>query len=97
MDHLQAIGSRRTPIGSGVEPVPSTLDRVESLRLRRARFVAVLLGTSAVLGLLYGVVLATVGQPDALLTWWGTGLRAVLAVLICLGVTNAVDRRWAGR
>jgi hypothetical protein len=70
---------------------------VESLRLRRARFIAVLLTTSLVVGLLYGVLLGTVGQPDVLLTWWGTGLRAVLAVLICLSITTVVDRRWAGR
>jgi hypothetical protein len=67
------------------------------MRLRRARFVGVLLTTALVIGLLYGVLLATVGQPDALLTWWGTGLRAVLAVLICLGITGFVDRRWARR
>jgi hypothetical protein len=67
------------------------------MRLRRARFLAVLLGCAVVLGLLYGVLLATIGQPDALLTWWGTGLRAVLAVLICLGIAGAVDRRLSGR
>jgi hypothetical protein len=63
------------------------------MRLRRARFIGVVLTSALVLGLLYGVVLITVGQPDVLLTWWGTGLRAILAVLICLGVGGAVDRR----
>ena len=67
------------------------------MRLRRARFLGVLLATALLLGLLYGVLLATVGQPDALLTWWGTGLRALLAVLICLGIASAVDRRQANR
>ena len=66
------------------------------MRLRRARFLGVLLTTAVLLGLLYGVLLATVGQPDALLTWWGTGLRALLAVLICLGIASAVDRRQVG-
>jgi hypothetical protein len=65
------------------------------MRLRRARFLRVLLATAVLLGLLYGVLLATIGQPDALLTWWGTGLRALLAVLICLGIASAVDRRRA--
>jgi len=67
------------------------------MRLRRARFIAVLLITAVVLGVLYGVLQVTVGQPDALLTWWGTALRAILAVLICLGIASALDRRWAGR
>jgi hypothetical protein len=67
------------------------------MRRRRARFIAVLLITAIVLGLLYGLLQVTVGQPDALLTWWGTALRAVLAVLICLGIASAVDRRWADR
>jgi hypothetical protein len=70
---------------------------VESLRNRRIRFLAVLLTSAIVLGLVYGVLLVTVGQPEALLTWWGTGLRALLAVVICLAVTSAVDRRRAGR
>lgn len=65
------------------------------MRLRRARFIAVLLSTALVVGLLHGVLLVTLGRPDALLTWWGTGLRAVLAVLICLGIAGAVDRRWS--
>ena len=64
-----------------------------ALRLRRARFLTALLVSAIGLGLLYGTVLATVGQPDALLTWWGTGLRAVLAVLICLALAGFVDRR----
>lgn len=64
-----------------------------ALRLRRARFLTALLVSAIGLGLLYGIVLATVGQPDALLTWWGTGLRAVLAVLICLALAGALDRR----
>lgn len=64
-----------------------------TLRRRRARFIAALLISAITLGLLYGVLLATVGQPDALLTWWGTSLRAVLAVLVCLGIASAVDRR----
>ena len=63
------------------------------MRRRQARFIAVLLASAITLGLLYGVLLVTVGQPDALLTWWGTGLRAVLAVLICLALAGAVDRR----
>jgi len=63
------------------------------MRLRRARFIGVVLTSALVLGLLYGVVQATVGQPDALLTWWGTGLRAAFAVLVCLGIAGAVDRR----
>jgi hypothetical protein len=67
------------------------------MRRRQARFLGVLLGTAVVLGVLYGVLLGTVGQPDALLTWWGTGLRALLAVLICVAVANAVDRRWSKR
>jgi len=67
------------------------------MRLRRARFIAVLLASAVILGLLYGVLQVTVGQPDVLLTWWGTTLRAVLAVLICLGTADAVDRRWSGR
>ena len=67
------------------------------MRLRRARFIAVLLISAVTLGLLYGLLLATLGQPDALLTWWGTGLRAVIAVLVCLTIADAVDRRWAGR
>jgi hypothetical protein len=70
---------------------------VETLRLRRARFIGVLLSTALAVGLLYGVLLATVGQPDALLTWWGTLLRAVLAVVICLGIAGVIERRWAGR
>lgn len=65
------------------------------MRLRRARFIGVVLTSAFLLGLVYGVVLATVGQPDALLTWWGTGLRAAAAVLICLGIASAVDRRAA--
>lgn len=67
------------------------------MQLRRARFIGLLLATSLVLGLLYGVLLVTVGLPDALLTWWGTGLRAVLVVLICLSIAGALDRRWAKR
>jgi|tagenome__1003787_1003787.scaffolds.fasta_scaffold17174613_2 hypothetical protein len=63
------------------------------MRLRRARFIGVVLTSALVLGLLYGVLQATVGQPDALLTWWGTGLRAVFAVLVCLGIAGVVDRR----
>jgi hypothetical protein len=70
---------------------------METMRRRRARFIAVLLSTAIVLGLLYGVLQVTVGQPDALLTWWGTALRAVLSVLICLGIASALDRRWARR
>ena len=65
-----------------------------TIRLRRARFLAVLLATAFVLGLLHGALLVAVDLPDALFSWWGTCLRAVLAVLICLGVTGAVDRRW---
>jgi hypothetical protein len=67
------------------------------MRLRQARFIAVLLLTSMVVGLLYGVLLVTVGLPDVLATWWGTGLRAVLAVIICLAIAGALDRRWASR
>ena len=67
------------------------------MRLRRARFFGVLLSTSLVVGLLYGVLLVAFGQPAALLTWWGTVLRAALAVLIVLSITQAIDRRWSGR
>jgi hypothetical protein len=67
------------------------------MRRRRARFVATLLASAITLGLLYGVLLGTVGQPDVLLTWWGTGLRAIIAVLVCLVIADAVDRRSAGR
>ena len=67
------------------------------MRRRQARFLVVLLASAITLGLLYGLLQATVGQPDALLTWWGTGLRALLAVLICLGLAGAVDRRSVGR
>jgi hypothetical protein len=67
------------------------------MRLRRARFIGVLLATSIVVGLLYGVLLVLVGQPSVLLTWWGTGLRAVLAVLIVLGLTGFIERRWDSR
>ena len=67
------------------------------MRLRRARFIAMLLATAVILGLLYGVLQVTVGQPDVLLTWWGTTLQTLLATLICLGTANAVDRRWSGR
>jgi hypothetical protein len=67
------------------------------MRLRRARFIAIVLATAFVLGLLYGVLQVTVGQPEMLLTWWGTALRAVLAVVICLGIASSLDRRWAGR
>ncbi len=64
------------------------------MRLRQARFLAVLLATAVVLGVLYGVLQILVDLPDALFTWWGTGLRAVLVVLVCLGLAGAIDRRW---
>jgi len=70
---------------------------METMRLRRARFFGVLLSTSLVVGLLYGVLLVVFGQPAALLTWWGTLLRAAFAVLIVLGITGAIDRRWSSR
>ena len=67
------------------------------MRLRQARFLAVLLATAIVVGLLYGGLLLAVDLPDALLTWWGTSLRAILAVLVCLGIAGFVDRRWNAR
>jgi hypothetical protein len=62
-------------------------------RRRQLRYLALLLLAAVVLGLLYGVLLGTVGLPDLLLTWWGTCLRALLAVTICSALAQAVDRR----
>jgi hypothetical protein len=62
--------------------------------MRQVRFIGVLLAAAVGLGLLYGFLRVAVGQPDFLLTWWGTCLRAVAAVLICFSVASAVDRRW---
>jgi hypothetical protein len=70
---------------------------VHTIRLRRARFLAVLLATALVLGLLYGLVIGVVGQPGALLTWWGTTLRGLIAVGLCFSVAGAADRRWSAR
>jgi hypothetical protein len=66
---------------------------VQSPRRRQLRFLGTLILAAVVLGLVYGVLIGTVGQPDALLTWWGTCLRAVLAVVICSTVAQEVDRR----
>jgi hypothetical protein len=68
---------------------------METMRLRQARFLAVVLATAVLLGLLHGAFLVTVGQPAALFTWWGTALRAAFAVLICFTVAGAIDRRWS--
>jgi hypothetical protein len=73
-----------------------TLD-VETTRLRRARFIGVLLTTALGLGLIYGLLVAGFGQADFLLSWWGTFLRGVGAVLICFAIAGFVDRRWSLR
>jgi hypothetical protein len=70
---------------------------VETLRLRRARFVGVLLTTALGLGVIYGLLIAWLGQAAFLLTWWGTFLRGLAAVLICFAIAGYVDRRWSAR
>jgi hypothetical protein len=70
---------------------------VETTRLRRARFIGVLLATALGLGLIYGLLIAGFGQAGFLLSWWGTFLRGLAAVLICFAVAGFIDRRWSGR
>lgn len=69
---------------------------METRRLRQARFIGVLLTTALGLGLIYGLLIAGFGQADFLLTWWGTFLRGVGAVLVCLAIAGFIDRRWSG-
>lgn len=68
-----------------------------AMRRRRIVFSAVLLTSAVVLGVLHGLLLGLTGAPQALLSWWGTALRAVIAVLTCLGLASAADRWWTAR
>jgi hypothetical protein len=70
---------------------------VETTRPARARFIGVLLTSALGLGLVYGLLIARFGQAGFLLSWWGTFLRGVGAVLICFAIAGFVDRRWSRR
>lgn len=65
--------------------------------LRRARLVALLVATAIVLGVLHGLLLRVAGDSSFLLTWWGTTLRAVVAVVLCFAIAGALERRWSTR
>jgi hypothetical protein len=65
--------------------------------LRRARLVALLVATAIVLGVLHGFLLLAAGDSSFLLTWWGTTLRALVAVIGCFVIAGALERHWSTR
>jgi uncharacterized membrane protein len=65
--------------------------------LRRARLAALLVATAIVLGVLHGLLLLAVGDSSFLLTWWGTTLRALVAVVVCFATAGTLERRWSTR
>ena len=65
--------------------------------LRRARLAALLLATALVVGVANGLLLVAFDSSDAFETWWGTAVRALVAVVVCFAVAGRLERRWSLR